>query len=73
MILETDDQAIVPAKSGSDAGDRAKDALGLLADIGVVALYATIVAAPLLLLIGVAIGARRLLKRRRDRRLLETA
>jgi hypothetical protein len=73
VILETDDQAVVIPKSGSDAGDRAKDALSLLADIGVVALYATIVAAPVLLLIGVAIGARRLLKRRRDRHLLETA
>ena len=56
VILETDDEAIVPAKSGSDAGDRAKDALGLLADIGVIALYAAIVAAPLLLAIALILG-----------------
>ncbi len=73
VVLETDHQVAVAAKSGSDAGDRARDALSLLADIGVVALYAAIVAAPVLVLIGLIAGGRRVLKRRRDRRLLETA
>lgn len=73
VILETDEDLVVPVKSGSDAGDRARDALHLLADIGVVVLYAAIVAAPLVLVFGLIVAARRLLKRRRDRRLLETA
>ena len=73
VILETDEDLVVPVKSGSDAGDRARDALHLLADIGVVVLYAAIVAAPLVLVLGLIVAARRLLKRRRDRRLLETA
>jgi Fe2+ transport system protein FeoA len=72
VILVTD-HAVAPAKSGSGAGDQARDALGLLADIGVVALYAAIVAAPLLLAAAALIGGRRLVRRRRDRRLLETA
>ncbi len=73
VVLETDTQAVATVKSGSDAGDRARDALNLLADIGVVALYAAIVAAPILLLIAVGIVGGALLQRRRDRRLLETA
>ena len=73
VILVTDDRVVVPTKSGSDAGDKAREALGVLADVGVVALYAVIVAAPLLLLVALLAGGRRLLRRRRDRRLLETA
>ena len=73
VILVTDDRVVVPTRSGSDAGDKAREALGVLADVGVVALYAVIVAAPLLLLAALLAGGRRLLRRRRDRRLLETA
>lgn len=73
VVLETDDQGVAAPGAGSRAGDHARDALGLLADIGVVVLYAAIVAAPVLVLIGLIAGGRRVLKRRRDRRLLETA
>ena len=49
------------------------DAAEILAAAGVYALWLAIVAAPFALLAGVAIGGRRMLRRRRERRLLETA
>jgi hypothetical protein len=72
VVLVTDDRTPA-APDDSGAGARAREALGLVADAAVYALYAAIVAAPALLVVVLLIGGRRLLQRRRDRRLLETA
>ena len=73
VVLVTDDQVVAPTKSSTGPGARAKDALGLLADVGVYAIYALVVMAPLLLVLAALIAVRKLARRRRDRRLLETA
>jgi len=61
----------VPSSPG--AGDRAREALGVLADIGVYAVWLLVVLAPFAVLAAAFLGTRHLLRRRRERRLLETA
>ena len=73
VVLTTDDAAVAPAPGSPGAGDRARQALDVLADVGVYAVWLLVVATPLALLAGLAVAGRRLVRRRRERRLLETA
>ena len=73
VTLVTDDQVVVPTKSDTSFGARAGDAVGLLADVAVYAIYGLVVVAPLALLALLWLAGRTVLRRRRNRRLLETA
>ena len=73
VVLTTDDAAAAPTAGSPGAGARARQALDVLADVGVYAIWLLVVAAPFALLAALVIGGRRLLRRRRERRLLETA
>lgn len=74
VVLVTDPDLAVAAPVDDDGpGATVRDALGVLAGVGVVALYAAIVAAPIVLLVALVLGSRRWLRRRRERHLLETA
>ncbi len=73
VVLTTDDAAVVPAAASPGAGDRAREALGVLADIGVYAVWLLVVLTPFAVLAAAFLGTRRLLRRRREQRLLETA
>jgi len=73
VVLTTDDAAVAPAPGSPGAGDRAREALGVLADLGVLAVWLLVIAAPFALVAALVLLARRLLRRHRERRLLETA
>jgi hypothetical protein len=73
VVLTTDDAAVAPTPGAPGAGDRAREALGVLADLGVLAVWLLVIVAPFALVAALALLARRLLRRRRERRLLETA
>jgi hypothetical protein len=73
VVLTTDDDAVAPVPSSPGAGDRAREALDVLADIGVYAVWLLVVLAPFAVLAAAVLGTRQLVRRRRERRLLETA
>ena len=73
VVLTTDHAAVAPVPGSPGAGARAREALDVVADVGVYAVWLLIVAAPFALVAALVIGGRRVLRRRRERRLLETA
>jgi hypothetical protein len=73
VVLTTDYAAATPAPGSPGAGARAREALDVLAGIAVYAVWLLIVAAPFALVAALVLGGRRLVRRRRERRLLETA